>query len=238
MRDVLQVAFVEIKQVFKTVYLIDGKLATLSLAPGKRVYGEKIVPVQSQGVPEDRGTNGEYRVWDLFRSKLAGAIKKGLGSLEIAPGSKVLYLGAGAGTTASHISDIVGKGGEVYCVEFAQRSLRDLVAVCESRPNMFPILADARKPQDYSEIPKVDAIYQDVAQPDQAQILIKNSQMFLKKGGIAYLCVKSQSIDVTARPQDVFAMVKKQLGQDFDVMREIELAPYDYDHLFLALRKK
>jgi len=45
----------------------------------------------------------------------------------IRPGSKVLYLGAASGTTVSHVSDIVGKDGIVYAVEFSHRSGRDLV---------------------------------------------------------------------------------------------------------------
>ena len=52
---------------------------------------------------------------------------KGLQNVPIESGSKVLYLGAASGTTPSHVSDIVGESGYVYCVEFAQRSIRDLV---------------------------------------------------------------------------------------------------------------
>ena len=46
--------------------------------------------------------------------------------MPIAPGSKVLYLGAASGTTVSHVSDIVGKEGLVYAVEFSHRCGRDL----------------------------------------------------------------------------------------------------------------
>ncbi len=42
-------------------------------------------------------------------------------NIYIAPGSKVLYLGAAAGTTVSHVSDIVGPSGCVYAVEFSHR---------------------------------------------------------------------------------------------------------------------
>jgi len=50
-------------------------------------------------------------VWDAFRSKLAGAIIKGLQNVPIEAGSKVLYLGAASGTTPSHVSDIVASRG-------------------------------------------------------------------------------------------------------------------------------
>ncbi len=218
----------EISEKFPGVYVVDGKMATKSIAPGTRVYGERII----------RGEGCEYRIWDLYRSKLAGALKKGLEGLEIAPGSKVLYLGAATGTTPSHVADIVGANGELYCVEFAQRSMRELIQVCEKRPNMMPIHADANNPIEYEDVGKVDVVYQDVSQPNQPEILIKNCDMFLKNGGMAYLCVKSQSIDVTLPPQKVFEMVKKQLEGHFSIEQEIELAPYDLDHLFLALRKE
>jgi fibrillarin-like pre-rRNA processing protein len=213
---------------FEGVYIIDGKLATKSIAPGTRVYGEKLV-----------GKDGaEYRMWDLFRSKLAAAIHKGLKELPIKPGSVVLYLGASSGTTPSHVADIVGESGMVFCIEFSPRSMRDLINVCEARPNMVPMLADARKPDEYAEVGEADVIYQDVAQPDQASILIKNSEKFLKPKGYALIAVKSQSIDVTVRPKETFDAVKKELSQHFRILQEIELSPFDKDHLFLLLQKK
>lgn len=204
-------------------------LATKSVAPGTRVYGERIV----------REGKDEYRVWDPTRSKLAAAIMKGLNDPLIEEGSHVLYLGAASGTTPSHVSDMVGEHGTVYCVEFAPRSLRDLVDVCEKRPNMLPILADARQPQLYAEkLEQVDVIYQDVAQPDQAKILIENARKFLGSGGFAIIAIKSQSIDVTKTPEAVYEQVISELGQHFDIGEMIELAPYELDHLFVTLRMK
>ena len=171
-----------VEENFPGVYLVNRQLATRNLVPGYRVYGEKLV-----------AENGiEYRIWDLYRSKLAAAMHKGLKEMHIKPGSSVLYLGAATGTTASHVSDIVGMDGIVYCVEFAQRSMRDLLAVCERHENMMPVMGDARQPQQYAEgIEEVDIVYQDVAQPDQDDIFIKNSRMFLKKGGWGMIAIKS-----------------------------------------------
>ena len=45
----------------------------------------------------------------------------GVDNIHICPGAKVLYLGAAAGTTISHVSDIVGPSGCVYGVEFSHR---------------------------------------------------------------------------------------------------------------------
>ena len=146
---------VEVKahQKFPEIYwaiLEDGtkRLATKNLAPGRAVYGERLITFK--GV--------EYRIWDPYRSKLAAAILKGLKNVPIKPGNKVLYLGAASGTTASHVSDIVGENGHVYCVEFSARAIRELVNnVCAFRPNMSPILEDARLPERYAMlIEKVD----------------------------------------------------------------------------------
>jgi len=212
-------------------WLLDGKRrpATRSLAPGHRVYGERLV--QIEGV--------EYRAWDPRRSKLAAALLRGLKEPPIKEGSRVLYLGAASGTTASHVSDMVGESGSVYCVEFAPRSMRDLVAVCETRPNMLPLLADARKPEEYAgKIGRIDAIYQDVAQPDQARILARNARMFLKKGQPALIAVKAPSIDVTKRAAEVYSDVLRELEKDFELVEKIDLNPYEKDHLFLSLRLK
>ena len=61
--------------------------------------------------PDGNPMKLEYRVWNPFRSKLAAAILGGIDSIHMKPGSKVLYLGAAAGTTVSHVSDIVGPTG-------------------------------------------------------------------------------------------------------------------------------
>lgn len=216
----------QIKEIFNGVYSLDGKLATKSLTPGHRVYTERLITAKG----------GEYRDWDIFKSKLAGAIKKGLTQLPIQNGTLVLYLGASTGTTASHISDIVGMDGGIYAVEFAQRSMRELIKLCETRKNILPIFADANKPELYKEElgqEKVDVLYQDVAQPNQSEILIKNAKAYLKKGGYAMLCIKSQSIDVTQAPEESYRQVLAHLEQNgFKTLQTLILDPYDKDHMF------
>jgi len=101
------------------VFIARGKedaLVTLNHAPGEAVYGEKRISIDNKDVATNGDTNGatpaatktEYRVWNPFRSKLAAAILGGVDKIHIAPGSKVLYLGAASGTSVSHVSDIVG----------------------------------------------------------------------------------------------------------------------------------
>ena len=56
----------------------------------------------------------------------------------------------------------------VYAVEFSHRSGRDLVEMSKKRPNIVPIVEDARYPLKYRMlVPMVDCIFMDVAQPDQ-----------------------------------------------------------------------
>lgn len=212
--------------------LEDGaqRLSTKNLATGKNVYGERLIKFKG----------AEYRVWDPFRSKLAAAILKGLETIPIQPRHKVLYLGAASGTTASHVSDIVGEKGHVYCVEFAARSIRELVNnVCSFRPNMSPILSDARLPEQYSSlVEKVDDIYCDIAQPEQAKVLADNADLFLMKRGWIALAVKAQSIDVTKEPTEVYRRETLTLkARGFKVKETVHLEPYDKAHVMIVAQQ-
>ena len=166
----------------------EQKISTENLVPGNQVYKEKLII--KKGI--------EYRLWDPFRSKLAASIMNRLENFPFKNKTKVLYLGASTGTTVSHISDIVGPGGLVFAVEHASRVARDFLdRVATHRPNIMPILQDARKPKEYfSVFGKVDVVYVDIAQPDQTQIAIDNCDMFLKKDGFFFLVIKTRSIDV------------------------------------------
>jgi fibrillarin-like pre-rRNA processing protein len=192
----------------KGVYLIDNNLATR----GSAVYGER--------------TFGDYRLWDPRRSKLAALIRK-KGDLAIKSDQKVLYLGAASGTTASHLADIVSL---IYAVELSFRVGRDLLKICESRRNIIPLISDASKP-DYDQIVElVDLIYQDVAQRQQAEIAMKNAEMFLKAGGYVFIMIKARSIDVTAEPREVYKSQIKKLEEMFNIEAVRELEPFHKDH--------
>lgn len=72
----------------------------------------------------------------------------------------------------------------MYAVEVSQRSGRDLINMAKKRPNIIPIIEDARKPYKYRMLcGMVDVIFSDVAQPDQARIIIINAKHYLKNGG-------------------------------------------------------
>jgi len=209
----------------------DGKkLYTKNLVPGQSVYGEKLI--KYKGV--------EYREWVVNRSKLAAAIKKKIKMIPIYPGDKVLYLGIAAGTTASHVSDIIGWDGIIYGIDIAPRILRELIPIVKERKNIIPILADAAKPENYLHIvSKVDVIYEDVAQPHQVDIFIKNIEYYLKNGGYGFLAVKARSIDVTKDPKVIFKEVEKQLmDYGFEIIDVLRLDPFHKDHAMFLVRNK
>ncbi len=218
---------------YKNVYVVeleDGsvRLATKNLSPGFRVYGERLFHWKGE----------EYREWNPYRSKLAAALLKGIDELPIKEGDAVLYLGAATGTTSSHVSDIVGPRGRVYALDVAPRVMRELIVVCEHRPNMYPLLNDARKPYQYRHIVEaVDGIYADVAQPEQAALVADNADYFLKEGGWLLLAIKARSIDVTKAPSEVFKREIDVLrNRGFEIVDMVHLEPFDKDHAMVYAR--
>jgi fibrillarin-like pre-rRNA processing protein len=85
---------------------------------------------------------------------------------------------------------------------------------------------------------KVDTIYCDVAQPEQAKLLADNADAFLKPQGWVLLACKSQSIDVTMAPDAVY---KQEAGvlrkRGFDVKEIVELDPFDKAHAMIVGQK-
>jgi len=212
---------------FDGVFTDGSRLMTRNLDPGRKVYDEDLV--------FDGGE--EYRVWDPRRSKLAAAILNGLESFPFERGGRVLYLGAASGTTASHVSDVC-PAGMVHCVEVASRPFRDLIALCERRKNMVPILADAGKPATYANLAQpADVIYQDIAQRDQVELLVRNVEAIPPSSGLALLMVKARSVDVSANPAKIFSKVERELqSRGLDVVQRIDLAPYERDHEAMIVR--
>src|SRR3989338_5683719 len=121
------------------VYYEGNTIFTINLAPGKKVYDERLV----------KGDRIEYREWNPLKSKLAAMILKNSPNIGIRKNDVVLYLGAASGTTVSHVSDIVGNEGFIFALDFAPRVVRDLVFVSEDRKNIAPLLEDANRPERY-----------------------------------------------------------------------------------------
>jgi fibrillarin-like pre-rRNA processing protein len=204
---------------------IDGQkcLVTPNLDKGNSVYGERLI----------QDNHKEFRQWDVYRSKLAAAIQKGMQNFPFTVGSRVLYLGASTGTTVSHISDIIGNEGILFAVEPAVRVAREFLEnVATRRYNIIPIVEDGRRPKSYYSIfGTVETVYCDIAQPDQTDIAIENCKVYLQNGGVLLLVVKSRSIDVVKDPRVVIKEEAKKLESNgFSIKQIIDLEPFDKDH--------
>ena len=195
--------------------------------------GDVLVSRGEGGVYNERMLGGA-RVWEPYRSKLAALYHVGKG-IELEPSMRVLYLGAANGTTVSHVADYAEV---VYAVEFAPRPMQDLIEVARRRKNIIPIMADATRPDLYAPLVEaVDLVYQDVAQPDQAVIAIRNC-VFLKPGGSLILMLKTRSVDVRKDPGEVFDNTITALKEaGFTVQESVWLIPYHQDHAAIVCTK-
>ena len=182
---------------------------------GDPVYGE---PQDDEG----------WRAWDAGRSKLGAMLELGM-DLGIDGDDGVLYLGAAAGTTVSHVADFAGP---TYAVEFAPRPTRDLVGVAESRPNLFPLLKDAREPETYAHVVEsdLDCLIQDVATRGQATVALRNRE-FLAPDGRLLAAFKARSEDVLSDPAEVFDDVLDDLRAGYEILETQRLDRFHDDHL-------
>jgi fibrillarin-like pre-rRNA processing protein len=183
------------------------------VSPGKKsLYGERMCT--------------GYRVWDPHRSKLAALIALDP-SIDFTSNMRVLYLGAGHGTTVSHLADYTEV---VYAVEIAPRPFRHLLYLCHRMENIIPFLADAMNPGSYAPFMEgVHLIYQDVAHPDQAEIALRNCR-FLLPGGMLILMLKTACVDSTRPPNEVFAESVDRLTSGYRILRTHWLHPFFPDH--------
>ncbi len=214
------------------VFLKNGEIATKNLTPGIKVYDEKLIQEDKDGVIE------EYRIWNPRRSKLSAALLNGLEKINLENDAKILYLGASTGTTVSHISDIV-TDGVIYAVEFSPVSMKKLVRLSQNRPNVLPILADATKPKYYlNKVEKVDLVYCDVAQAKQSELFINNMNLFLKEDGKGLITIKARSIDVVQKPKKIFKdEANKIKSKGYSIVEKIKLEPYEKDHVAFLVEK-
>ncbi|NLI62134.1 MAG: fibrillarin-like rRNA/tRNA 2'-O-methyltransferase [Methanosarcinaceae archaeon] len=134
-------------------------------------------------------------------------------------------------------SGVAKNSGVVYAVEFSERPARDLVNLASVRKNIIPILSDASAPSKYSFfVEPVDVIFQDISQPNQAEIAIKNATYFLKDGGKLILSIKSRSISSVENPKKIYRQEIKKLEAgnehiNFVINNTYDLAPFHIDHM-------
>jgi fibrillarin-like rRNA methylase len=193
------------------------------------VYGERWTVVGDRS----------YRSFEPARSKLAAAIDRGWAGPLPQPGERWLYLGAASGTTASHVADLVGPSGRLYAVERSVRPFVRLLAWTERWPNVLPILADAREPENYGDrVPIVQGIYADVAQPDQVDLVRANAAFYLDDGrGALLLALKTSSMGRSASPAEHLGSAEAALAAVVPPERSLRLAPFFRSHYLLGGRR-
>lgn len=213
------------EEIQTNIFRHDSFIFTENSDPGNSVYGENLVEVD--------GT--EYRRWVEKRSKVGAAIQNGM-DIELRPEMNVLYLGAASGTTVSHFSDIL-EDGVIVGVEYSDTVIKGLVDLAESRDNIAPVLGNARNPEEYEKYLEVyDYVFQDISQQDQAEIFLKNCRKYLKEDGTGLLAIKARSISDSRPKEDIFEEVKDKISEEYDIVDEIELEPYEKDHLVIKVK--
>ena len=220
--------------------LMEGRnIWTVNANPGVAIRGERL--------RKFRGV--EHRRWDPNRSKLAAGIlrtRKDPSDLLPQSGSTVLYLGAGHGTTISHLHDhLCGTSnqyrGRLVAVDLAPRCLRDLTHLAEHRPGLVPVLGDARKFDAWGVLvpARVDWLFQDVAQAGQVMIFLSAVRRFLSKNGIGLLSLKAASErHQDGGDQDIFDSAIQQLSQEVEIIEHINLTGFEDQHALFIIRRR
>ena len=205
------------------------------------------VAIRGESLRKFRGV--EHRRWDPNRSKLgAGLLRTRNEPSQLLPqqGSTVLYLGAGHGTTVSHLHDhLCGSknrfGGRLVAVDLAPRCLRDLTHLAEHRPGLVPVLGDARKFDAWGVLipSRVDWLFQDVAQAGQVEIFLSAVRRFLSKGGIGLLSLKAASERHSeGGDEDIFAKAIAQLSSEVELLEHINLTGFEDQHALFVIRRR
>ncbi len=82
---------------------------------------------------------------------------------------------------------------------------------------------------------KVDDVYCDIAQSEQARVLADNADLFLVDSGWIMLAIKAQSIDVTKEPSEVYKREIETLeNRGFRIEEVVHLEPYDKAHAMIV----
>lgn len=214
-------------------------LWTRNADPGNTTYGESLRRIE----------DAEHRRWDPNRSKLAAAIIKTSGDrrdLLPEPGSEALYLGAGHGTTVSHVHDhLCGldneMGGRLVAVDLAPRCLRDLTHLARSRRGLVPVLGDARRYTAWGSLlpSRVMWLFQDVAQAGQVDIFLGACDRFLELGGSGLLSLKAMSERWSEDgEQGIFSRVEERIvDHGLEMVEAISLSGFEENHVLFHVRR-
>ena len=219
---------------------IDGRnLWSRNAVKGTSVRGERL----------KRDGRKEWRQWNPRASKLgAGLLRASEDVAGLLPpiGSTCLYLGAGHGTTISHLHDhLCGSKnlhqGTIIAVDISSRCIRDIIRLAESRPGIFPVLADVRDCNSIRPFlnQKTPWIFQDVSQTSQVEIFINICDRFLSPDGTAVLSLKAASErqiegGISAQFEHAESIIE---ASGYHLIERINLAGWENKHVLFQIRK-
>jgi len=127
----------------------------------------------------------------------------------------------------------------VYGIDISPYSMQKLLILSENTENIIPILGDCNKPFEYEKMisEKFDYIIQDIAQKNQAEILIKNADLFLKEKGLALLSLKLSAISQKNHKKTIDDQINI-LRNKFKIINQKRLDPFEKNHMLILLEKK
>jgi fibrillarin-like rRNA methylase len=205
---------------------------------GRSLWSRNAVKgVSLRGERLKRDGRKEWRQWNPRSSKLgSGLLRASEDGLLPAEGATCLYLGAGHGTSISHLHDHVcgaknHLGGSIIAVDISARCLRDLITLSRARPGILPILADCRSENAIRPFlsAKVPWLFQDVSQAGQVEMFIEACSHFLELGGTGLLSLKAASERDTASAFDRAEAALLDAG--FTLIERIDLAGHERKHV-------
>ena len=80
-------------------------------------------------------------------------------------------------------------------------------------------------------------VYQDVAQPNQAEILYENLKTFGSFGSWGLLAIKARSIDSASDINEIYSRELSILDRHgLEIVENIDLEPLEKDHRFIVCR--
>ena len=203
----------------------EEQLATKNIVKGTKTPKEKIVLVNDE----------EFLEWNPYNSKLAAAIRNGLQILPIIKNSKIICINPLEESTILHISNIVGSRGIVFVIDDNKNKKSFLKKLADTHKNIIPIYDNLHELSHSSSITgKGDALYVDIPESDQMEMIIENCGSFLKNEGFLMLIAKKDNNAILEN--DVVGWIAEQraglnkireitnkLRSQFEIIQEINL---------------
>jgi len=186
--------------------------ATRNLCPGKKFYDEHLI------ISNDI----ELRSWNPSYCRLSSAILSGLEILPLIEGTNILYFGNSDGITVSHLSDIVGKKGNISFV-IKDQSLDNHNLL--NRENITVA-------KNFDEIKKIsknefDTVFIDTFENIQQNFILETCENLLKPNG--YLIILLQNSD-----KNKTKILVDEYRKNMNIIQTVELGSYHKKQLLIV----